>query len=93
MSFGQAAWQWWLAGLLYGVGGSGIFIIGAPIFIANWFQKRTGFAVGLYGMLLAILSAILNPCIAAVISAVGWRSAYLVLAVVAAVMILSLIHI
>ena len=61
---------------------------GAPIFIANWFQKRTGFAVGLYGMLLAILSAILNPCIAAVISAVGWRSAYLVLAVVAAVMIL-----
>ena len=88
LSFGQAAWQWWLAGLLYGVGGSGIFIIGAPIFIANWFQKRTGFAVGLYGMLLAILSAILNPCIAAVISAVGWRSAYLVLAVVAAVMIL-----
>lgn len=87
LSFGQAAWQWWLAGLLYGIGGSGIFIIGAPIFIANWFQKRTGFAVGLYGMLLAILSAILNPVIAAVISAVGWRSAYLVLAVVAAVMI------
>ena len=24
LSFGQAAWQWWLAGLLYGVGGSGI---------------------------------------------------------------------
>ncbi len=87
LSFGQAAWQWWLAGLLYGIGGSGIFIIGAPIFIANWFQKRTGFAVGLYGMLLAILSAILNPVIAAVISAVGWRTAYLVLAVVAAVMI------
>lgn len=87
LSFGQAAWQWWLAGLLYGIGGSGIFIIGAPIFIANWFQKRTGFAVGLYGMLLAILSAILNPVIAAVISSVGWRTAYLVLAVVAAVMI------
>lgn len=88
LSFGQDVWQWWLAGLLYGVGGSGIFIIGAPIFISNWFQKRTGFAVGMYGMLLAILSAILNPVIAAVISAVGWRSAYLVLAVVAAVMIL-----
>lgn len=88
LSFGQATWQWWLAGLLYGIGGSGIFIIGAPIFISNWFQKRTGFAVGLYGMLLAILSAILNPIIAAVISSVGWRSAYLVLAVVAAVMIL-----
>lgn len=88
LSFGQDVWQWWLAGLLYGVGGSGIFIIGAPIFISNWFQKRTGFAVGMYGVLLAILSAILNPVIAAVISAVGWRSAYLVLAVVAAVMIL-----
>ena len=88
LSFGQASWQWWLAGLLYGVGGSGIFIIGAPIFIANWFQKRTGFAVGMYGMLLAILSAILNPVIAAVITAVGWRTAYLVLAIVAAVMIL-----
>ncbi len=88
LSFGQDVWQWWLAGLLYGIGGSGIFIIGAPIFISNWFQKRTGFAVGMYGMLLAILSAILNPVIAAVISAVGWRSAYLVLAVVAAVMIL-----
>ena len=88
LSFGQASWQWWLAGFLYGVGGSGIFIIGAPIFISNWFQKRTGFAVGLYGMLLAILSAILNPVIAAVISGVGWRTAYLVLAVVAAVMII-----
>ena len=88
LSFGQNVWQWWLAGLLYGIGGSGIFIIGAPIFISNWFQKRTGFAVGMYGMLLAILSAILNPVIAAVISAVGWRTAYLVLAVVAAVMIL-----
>lgn len=88
LSFGQDVWQWWLAGLLYGIGGSGIFIIGAPIFISNWFQKRTGFAVGMYGMLLAVLSAILNPVIAAVISAVGWRTAYLVLAVVAAVMIL-----
>lgn len=88
LSFGQDVWQWWLAGLLYGIGGSGIFTIGAPIFISNWFQKRTGFAVGMYGMLLAVLSAILNPVIAAVISAVGWRTAYLVLAVVAAVMIL-----
>ena len=88
LSFGQDVWQWWLAGLLYGIGGSGIFIIGAPIFIANWFHKRSGFAVGMYGMLLAILSAILNPCIAAAISAFGWRTAYLVMAVVAAVLIL-----
>lgn len=88
LSFGQSPLHWCIAGVLYGIGGAGIFIVGAPIFISNWFAKRSGFAIGVYGMLLAALSAILNPVIAAVISAVGWRTAYLVLAVVAACMIL-----
>jgi len=86
MSFYTEVWMWWISGVVLGAGIAGIGIIGAPIFIANWFNKRTGFAVGLYGMVLAGMSMILAQLIPIVILNVGWRNAYLVFGLVAACM-------
>lgn len=87
LSFGTNAIQWVIVGVIYGVFGSGIFIIGGPIFIGNWFKKRTGFATGLYSCLLAVLSMALQPQIANCINTFGWQQSYLVMGAVSAVML------
>jgi MFS family permease len=86
MSIYTEVWMWWISGVIIGAGVAGIGIIGAPIFIANWFDKRTGTALGIYGFVLAGLSFIIQPLIAVVIKEVGYQSAYLIWAVVCSVM-------
>ena len=87
LSFGQNAWQWFAVGIVYGVFGSGIFIIGGPIFISNWFKTRTGVATGTYSCLLAVLSMTLQPQIANCINTFGWRQSYLIMGAVSAIML------
>ena len=84
MSFYTQVWMWWVSGILFAIGGAGLFIIGAPIFINNWFHKRAGFAMGLYGIVIAALGLVVAQVIPFVIVAVGWRTAYLVMAAIAA---------
>lgn len=86
MSFYTEVWMWWLSGLLIGAGVAGVGIIGAPIFITNWFKKRTGFALGMYGIILALISFFLQPTIAMVIQNLGFRTSYLVWAGICALM-------
>jgi MFS family permease len=86
MSFFSQVWMWWIAAFFIGAGVAGVGIIGAPIFITNWFAKRTGFALGMYGIILAALSFILQPMIAVVIRELGYQNAYLAWAGICAVM-------
>ncbi|MDR3052362.1 MAG: MFS transporter [Coriobacteriales bacterium] len=86
MSFFTEVWMWWIAGIVLGAGVAGIGIIGAPIFIGNWFQKRTGFAVGLYGMVLAGMSMIIAQVLPIVIKSVGYKPSYLIWAGIGALM-------
>jgi MFS family permease len=85
-SFYSEFWHFWVSGALFAIGGSGTFIIGAPIFISNWFKKRSGFAMGMYAFILAGLSLVISPIIAFLIQSLGWRPAYLAVAAIAAVL-------
>ena len=86
MSVWAEAWQYWISITLVGAGMSGVGIIGAPIFISNWFKKRTGFAIGCYGTGVGVLSIILMPVIALFIDSLGFRQAALVMALVDAIL-------
>jgi MFS family permease len=86
MSLFNEVWMWWIAGFFLGAGIAGVGIIGAPIFITNWFKKRAGFALGMYGIILAALSFVLQPMIAVVIKELGYQTSYLTWAVICAVM-------
>lgn len=81
-------WQWWISGLMFGCFGSFIFVIPAPLIINNWFQKRTGIAMGIAMSFSGIGAAILAPVFTLIIQAIGWRSAYMVASIIIACLIL-----
>lgn len=82
MSAYSELWQFYLSGALIGIGGAICFVMPGPIFISNWFAKRSALAIGIYSCLVAILSAIMSPLIAITIQSFGWRSSYLIWAII-----------
>lgn len=73
------AWQWCISGALYGsLGALGTLQLAGPVVIGNWFSKRTGVAMGLYGVVGAVASVIAPPVFEQIIANVGWRGAYFV---------------
>jgi len=88
MSLYHHPWQWWISGAFFGLFGSFIFVMAAPVLINNWFQKRRGLALGIGMSCSGIGGAILAPAFAAIIDAVGWRTGYLYAALIIAVMTL-----
>lgn len=88
MAFYNAPWQWWLSGAVFGLAGCFVFIIPTPIILGNWFAKKTGFVVGIALSFSGIAAAIANPVAAALIANMGWRFAYMAMAVITAVIVL-----
>lgn len=81
-------WQFWISGAVIGVSGGFYFMVAAPYLITNWFVKKTGFALTAAGFISGILAVILSPIDAAIIAAVGWRTAYFIVAIVSCVLAL-----
>lgn len=88
MSLYTAAWQWWISGLVFGLAGSFIFVIPTPILIDNWFKTHRGLALGIAMSFSGIGAAVLSPIFASVIQATGWREAYLIIAIIIAILVL-----
>ena len=88
MSFYTELWQWYVSGVIFGLFGSFVFVVPAPILIANWFHKKTGLATGVAMAFSGIGAAIFSPVLTALIEAFGWRTTYLIAAVIMAVMVL-----
>lgn len=78
-------WMWYVIGAIQGLLGAFIFLVPAPVILANWFYKRSGFAVGFAMAFSGLGGVIFNPLISAAIAAWGWQTAYLVYAGSAAV--------
>lgn len=81
-------WQFWVSGAVIGLSGGFYFMVAAPYLVTNWFAKKTGLALGVAGIIGSILGAILSPVDAAIIAAVGWRTAYFIVAIISCVMAL-----
>ncbi|MDR3052368.1 MAG: MFS transporter [Coriobacteriales bacterium] len=88
MSVYTELWQWYLSGVVFGLAGSFIFVVPAPVLIGNWFAKKTGFATGFAMAFSGIGAAVFSPLFTAFIEAFGWRSTYVVVAVIVAVLVL-----
>ena len=74
-------WQWYIAGVLVGVGSS-CFMVTIPVVLNNWFHKRNGFAIGLTMSASGVAGAIFSPILAGIIGSIGWRQAAVVMALV-----------
>ncbi|MEE9202874.1 MAG: MFS transporter [Dehalococcoidia bacterium] len=82
-------WQLYALYLMAGAGGATIFVpvVGA---VSRRFQQRRGLALGVGVSGITLGTAIVPLSVAGVISVLGWRQAYVLLAVVIGVLVLAL---
>lgn len=78
-------WMWYVIGAIQGLLGAFVFLVPAPVILANWFYKREGFAIGFAMAFSGIGGVVFNPLISWVIAGWGWETAYLAYAACAAV--------
>jgi MFS family permease len=80
----QEVWQFYLVGIVLGVGVAPLIYLAVPTLINAWCVKRVGFFVGLCMAFTGIGGVIFNPIGTAIIqsSPEGWRQAYLVFGVI-----------
>lgn len=88
MSTYTEVWQWYISGAMYGIGGAFIFVVAATVLIENWFFKKRGLALGICQCCSGIGGAIFPIVGTMMINDLGWRSTYLILAVVAGILVL-----
>ena len=87
MALFREMWQWYLAAVVSGIGGS-CFIVAVPIVINQWFVKKRGLALGLTMSSSGIAGALMSPVFSRWITAMGWRQTVLLTSVICAVIIL-----
>ena len=88
MSTYTSVWQWYFSGVLYGIGGAFVFVVAATVLIENWFDKKRGLALGITQCCSGLGGAVFPIVGTMLINQIGWRSTYLLLAVVAAILVL-----
>lgn len=87
LSSAKAMWMVYAAAVLQGVGLIAATTIPISVMITNWFVRHRGLALGLATAGSGLGSLVLVPVITNTIASLGWRSAYLVLAGIQAVLI------
>ena len=81
-------WLLYLLGALQGASLSFFSSVPVNMLISNWFEKNHGLATGIAMCFSGVGGAVFSPIFTAAISAFGWRNAYVLLAVLLAVIAL-----
>lgn len=81
-------WALYIANLVLGVTKAVAIVLSIPVLLGNWFEKHLGLVTGIAGAMTAIGGAIFSPIIGSIISTQGWRTAYVVTAVIVLVALL-----
>lgn len=89
-SFSTKLFHFYLFAILMGAGMSGGAMIPASVLITNWFNEKRGLCLGIALAGSGFGSFILSPIVNWLITAYGWRSAYLVLGIIIAVVLVPL---
>lgn len=69
---------WYVIGILMGIGGV-LFNVNQAYVITNWCEKRRNLFIGLAGASSGIVGFVFNPIASALIQALGWQLALLIL--------------
>lgn len=79
---------WYISGAVIGFAMPFCGMPLAPMIISNWFEKREGLAMGIVMAFSGVGGVVLNPIISTIITAYSWRRAYIVMALIGAVVVL-----
>ncbi len=81
MAFASSVWQLNLLGALKGAGCSMYYFTIVTIIIGNWFEASRGAITGIISSFSGVGGAVFSPVLAACISRFGYRTSYVILAV------------
>lgn len=81
-------WALYIANLVLGVTKAVAIVLSIPVLLGNWFEKHLGLVTGIAGAMTAVGGAVFSPIIGSIISAQGWRTAYVVTAIIVLVALL-----
>lgn len=88
MGFFTELWHWYVGGVVLGVAGALVFVVASTVLIENWFVAKRGTALGV-AMCGSGIGGVVFPILGnALIEAVGWRMAYVAIAVIICVLVL-----
>lgn len=82
MYFFSDLWQWYISAVFAGIG-SGCAPVVIPIVLNNWFHEKNGFAIGLTMSASGVTGAVFSPICSGFITAFGWRTTAIIMAVIA----------
>lgn len=88
MAFYSNVWLFLVSGLVIGFGMSFTTGLCMSAVIDQWFKKKAGLAIGLAWAVNSVYMVVMSPIITAVIESIGWRSGYLVLAAISAIIVI-----
>ena len=87
MSQYTAVWHFYLSAIAMGLVAP-LFFLSSPIMIGNWFEKKQGLAMGISAAFASLGGVILNPIISYCIIEFGWRTSYIIIAIIGAIVVL-----
>ena len=89
MTVWTEVWQIYISGALFGLAGPVIFLVGPSVLINNWFApKQAGKFLGIASAFTGVGTFVWSPTFAGIIQSSGYKTGFMVEAVVAAVLIL-----
>jgi hypothetical protein len=88
-AFYTEVWQFYLSGLMEGIGIIALNFLLIPTLINRWFTANNGLLLGICMSMTGVGGAVWNFVGGLIIGGMGWRAAYLILGVVAATAILA----
>lgn len=87
-SFWTEIWQFYISGLLEGLGMVALMFLAIPTLVNRWFAVRTGFIIGLCMSMSGVGGALWSLVGGVILAGAGWRTAYLVFAFITLVIAL-----
>jgi MFS family permease len=91
LSMTQTVWQFYLLYAVVGIGAAATGVVPTSMIVSNWFKKRRGLAIGILGTGIGVGGFIIPLLLGTyVIPTFGWRTAYLVSAVISTVLLIPL---
>lgn len=88
MSFYTEVLMWFVSAFIIGVCFAFTTGVCMSAVVDQWFRKKAGLAIGLCWTVNSVYMLVMSPVITGLIEAIGWRSAYLVLAGISALLVL-----
>ncbi|BAK43467.1 MFS transporter [Eggerthella sp. YY7918] len=84
MSVYTEPWMWYVSGIVIGIGMAFTSSVTLSTILTNWFNKKSGMAIGCAWGISSVVLACLSPVVPIVIEMIGWRGAYVAMAIIAA---------